>query len=95
MSAGGLLLEVQAQTMPLTISDEMLDAAGLTPDVARVEIACRLFAAGTLALWAGAQWAGLTRTDFEAALTARGIPLYCPTWEQIDSEVQRLQNLGL
>lgn len=41
--------------MPLTISDELLDAAGLSAETARVEIACRMFETGTLALWPAAQ----------------------------------------
>jgi predicted HTH domain antitoxin len=81
--------------MPLTISDDLLNAAGLTPDAARVEIACRLFAAGTLDLWPAAQWAGLTRAELEEALKARKIPLYRPHWNQIETEVRGLEQLGI
>jgi predicted HTH domain antitoxin len=81
--------------MPLTISDELLDAAGLPPESARVEIACRMFESGNLALWPAAQCAGLSRVDFEHELIRRNIPLYRPTWEQIEGEIRGMEQLGL
>ncbi len=83
------------QIMPLTISDDLLDAAGLSPEAARVEIACRMFESGNLALWPAAQWAGLSRVDFENELSRRNIPLYRPTWEQIEGEVRGMEQLGI
>lgn len=81
--------------MPLTISDELLDAAGLSAETARVEIACRMFEAGKLALWPAAQWAGLSRVEFENELRRRKIPLYRPTWEQIEGEIRGMEQLGI
>jgi predicted HTH domain antitoxin len=81
--------------MPLTISDDLLNAAGLSPEAARVEIACRLFEAGTLALWPAAQWAGLSRVQFEDEVLLRGIPLYTVTREQLDAETAGLRQLGI
>lgn len=81
--------------MPLTISDELLDAAGLSPEQARVEIACRMFETGKLPLWPAAKWAGLSRVAFEDELRRRGIPLYRPTWEQIEGEVRGMEQLGI
>jgi predicted HTH domain antitoxin len=81
--------------MPLTISDDLLAAAGLSPDAARVEIACRMFESGNLALWPAAKWAGLSRVEFEDELRRRNIPLYRPTWEQIEGEVRGLEQLGI
>jgi predicted HTH domain antitoxin len=81
--------------MPLTIDDDLLTAAGLSADQARVEIACHLFEGGRLALWPAAKWAGLSRLDFEAELRRRGIPLYRPTWKQIESELRGMEGLGI
>lgn len=81
--------------MPLTISDDLLNAAGLSPQTARVEIACRLFGAGKLELWPAAQWAGLSRVEFEEEVLLRGIPLYRVTQEQLDAETEVLRQLGI
>jgi predicted HTH domain antitoxin len=62
--------------MPVTISNDLLREAGLSEREARIEFACRLFARGKLALWSAAQWAGLDRTQFEAELLVRKIPIY-------------------
>ncbi|MFV2067918.1 MAG: UPF0175 family protein, partial [Pirellulales bacterium] len=49
--------------MPLTISDSLLEQAGLTVQEARLEIACRLFQTHRLSLWQAAQWTGLARGE--------------------------------
>jgi predicted HTH domain antitoxin len=79
--------------MPLTISDDLLEAAGLSPGEARIEIACRMFDAGKLALWPAARWAGLSRVEFEAELHRRGIPIYRPTIEDITSDLAAFERL--
>lgn len=61
--------------MPLTISDERLQEAGLSEPEARLEIACRMYECGRLSLPAATRWAGVTRTEVEAALMERNIPL--------------------
>jgi predicted HTH domain antitoxin len=81
--------------MPLMIDDDLLNAAGLSAEEARVEIACRLFEAGKLALWPAALWARLDRVEFENELRRRKIPLYRPNWEQIESEIRGMQRLGI
>src|SRR5947207_15438964 len=72
--AGVVLIPVQL-TMPLTITDEMLTSAGLSEQEAKLEIACRLYDAGRLSMPEAARWAGISRTELEAALLARGLPL--------------------
>jgi predicted HTH domain antitoxin len=67
--------------MPLHITDEELQAAGLTPETARVELACRLFQAGRLTKVQARMLAGLGRLDFEDELIARKIPVYEVTEE--------------
>lgn len=75
--------------MPLTITDEELQAAGVTAEEARLELACRLFQAGKLDLWPAAQLAGLTRVQMEEALIKRRIPIYVMT-EEIWQEDRRV-----
>jgi predicted HTH domain antitoxin len=61
--------------MPLTISDERLQEAGLNEQEARLEIACRMYECRRLSLPAASRWAGVTRTELESALMDRNIPL--------------------
>jgi predicted HTH domain antitoxin len=77
--------------MPLHITDEELQAAGLTAETARVELACRLFQAGKLDLWPAARLAGLSRTDMEEELLARLIPIYVVTEDDLRQDVATLE----
>jgi predicted HTH domain antitoxin len=81
--------------MALTLSDDLLQQAGMTADEARVEIACRLFEAGKLALWPAAQFAQLTRVEFEEELHRRQIPIYRPTVEDLKADLATLDRLGV
>ncbi|MDZ4688613.1 MAG: UPF0175 family protein [Planctomycetaceae bacterium] len=67
--------------MPLLITDEELQAAGLTADAARIELACRLFQAEKLTKVQARRLSGLERLDFEDELIARKIPVYYVTEE--------------
>jgi predicted HTH domain antitoxin len=80
--------------MPLTISDEMLAAAGLSEDEARLEIACRLYDAGKLTMPEATRWAGVDRTAFEAALLARNLPLIRVDEAYWRQELETMQRLG-
>jgi predicted HTH domain antitoxin len=80
--------------MPLTIPDEWLSDAGITPDDARMEFACRLYDGGRLSFGQAICWSGVTRTDFEAAMLARGLPLYRPTVEDLERDLDTLARLG-
>jgi predicted HTH domain antitoxin len=57
------------------ISDQLLADAGLSEREARLEIACRLYDAGRLTMPKATRWAGVSRTEFEAALLERDLPL--------------------
>jgi predicted HTH domain antitoxin len=81
--------------MPLVISDEVLQEAGLDEREALVEFACRLFDAGKLALWPAARLAGLERIDMEHELMKRGIPIYRPTLDEVAEDLARLDRLGI
>ena len=80
--------------MPVVISDEVLEKAGLTEQEARMELACRLFDIGKLALWPAAQLAGMSRVEFEGTLMSREIPIYRPTLEDLEHDVATLKRLG-
>lgn len=80
--------------MPLMISDEILEEAGLTEQQARIEFACRLFDAGKLHLWPAARLAGLSRAEFEAELRARNLPVYRITEEHYQRDLDALRKLG-
>jgi predicted HTH domain antitoxin len=80
--------------MPLMISDDMLQAAGLSEEQACLEIACRLYDAGKLTMPEATRWANVSRTDFETALIERNLPLIRlgeTYWRQ---ELQNMQRLG-
>jgi predicted HTH domain antitoxin len=79
--------------MPVIISDETLEQAGLTEREALVEIACRLFDLEKLHLWPAAKLAGLSRTEFEGELRSRKIPIYRPTLQDLADEMAALARL--
>jgi predicted HTH domain antitoxin len=79
--------------MPLTIPDEWLDEAQISPDDARVELACRLYDGGRLSFGQAIRWASLTRTDFEAAMLDRGLALYRPTLDDLEHDLETLDRL--
>ncbi len=79
--------------MPVIIPDETLRQAGLTEREAVVEIACRLFDAGKLALWPAAKLAGLSRVEFEGELMERKIPVYRPTLQDLADDLAALDRL--
>jgi predicted HTH domain antitoxin len=73
--------------MPLMISDETLQEAGLSAQNALIEFACRLFDAGRLSLPKATRLAGLSRDQFLAALADRHIPAYRPTVDDVLHDV--------
>jgi predicted HTH domain antitoxin len=80
--------------MPLTISDPDLEAAGMTADEARIEIACRLYDCQRLSFGEAIRWSGLHRTGFESALLDRGLPVYRLTEEDLAQELASLNEIG-
>ena len=74
--------------MPLTISDDLLQQAGMSESDALIEIACRLFHAERLSLHQAARWAGLDRIGMEDALASRGLPIYRFTENDLAMEVR-------
>ncbi len=80
--------------MPLTITDEMLSAAGLSEEEAKLEIACRLYHAKKLSMPEAIRWAGVTRTVFETALLERNLPLVQLDESYLNQELENMQKLG-
>ena len=80
--------------MPLMFADKLLSDAGLAEDSVRVEIACRLFDAGTLTLGQAVRWSELTRGQFEDALHERKIPIYRLDVEDLQQDLESLRQLG-
>jgi predicted HTH domain antitoxin len=81
------------QLMPITISDEVLQQAGMGEREARIEIACRLFDAGKLSLPLAARLATLTRGEMEDELLDRNIPIYRLTTEDYEQDLATLEKL--
>jgi predicted HTH domain antitoxin len=79
--------------MTLTLSDDLLRELKMDERSARIEIACRLFDAGKLALWPAARLAGLDRAQMEDQLAQRRIPLYRITPEYWAQERRSLSQL--
>lgn len=81
--------------MTLSIPDDVVRNSGLTEQEIRIELACRLFDMERLDLWPAAQLAGLTRTEMEAELHKRTIPIYRPTIEEVKQDLENLKKMGL
>ena len=80
--------------MTLTIPDELFKTTGLTEQEIRIELACRLFDMERLDLWPAAQLAGLTRVQMESELHKRSIPIYRPTIEEVERDLENLKRMG-
>ena len=77
----------------ITIPDGLLEQAGLTERELLVELACRLYDAGKVSMFAAGKLAGLTRAELENALVARGLPLYRITEETLAEDLRTLERL--
>mgnify|MGYP001767929124 FL=1 len=80
--------------MPLVIPDETLRAAGMKEGEAKVEIACRWFDEGRLAIGHAARLAGMSKAEFERELERRNIPRYRYTEEMLDHDFEAIKKLG-
>lgn len=61
--------------MSLTISDEILEAADLTEQDLRIELAVTLYSRGKLSLGKAAEFAEVPIAEFLRRMSDRGIPL--------------------
>jgi len=74
--------------MPLLMTDEQLAQAVLTEADAKLELACRLFAAGKMSFPKATKLAGVSRTELETALVERDLPVVRLTLEDLESEFE-------
>jgi predicted HTH domain antitoxin len=79
----------------IIIPDEVLKEAGLNPQEALVEFACRLFDAGRLSLHSAGKLAGLDRVHMEEELSQRKIPIYRPTIEDLNKELEAMKRMRI
>src|SRR5437867_1972440 len=79
---------VTIRFMPLIIDDEVLKAAGLSEQEARLEFATRLFATGKLSKVAAARLCGLDRVGFDLELGKRGIDPFGYTADDLKKDLQ-------
>jgi len=63
----------------------------LNPHEALVEFACRLFDAGKLTLPSAVRLAAMSRVAFEQELLSRRIPIYRPTLEDLEVDLEALK----
>lgn len=79
--------------MPLTLSDEILQAANLTAAELQTELAVALFQRERLTLGQAAIVAGLPQIDFQRLLASRKIPLHYDV-EAMEQDLLRVRNLA-
>ena len=79
--------------MPLIIPDETLRALRMTEEVARVEIACRLFDAGQIAFGHAAKFARLDEAAFGEEIERRGIPRYRYTAAMLEEDLETIRRM--
>jgi predicted HTH domain antitoxin len=76
--------------MSITIPDEILDSARLTPAEALQELAIALFQKEKLTLGQASRLAGMDRLRFQHLLASRGIPLHYDVTE-LEADLQVLR----
>jgi predicted HTH domain antitoxin len=82
------------QMMTLNISDQVLQASGLTEEELTLEIAVALYQREILSLGKAADFAGLHRMAFQAALYERKVPINYDI-EDLEDDLETLEKLGL
>jgi len=80
--------------MTLNISDQVLQASGLTEEELTLEIAVALYQREILSLGKAADFAGLHRMAFQAALYERKVPINYDI-EDLEDDLETLEKLGL
>ena len=78
--------------MTLNISDQILQASGLTEEELTLEIAVSLYQREILSLGKAAVFAGLHRMAFQAALSERKVPLNYSV-EDLEADLNTLDRI--
>lgn len=79
--------------MAVVIPEEALQAAGLTAEEARRELALLLFAQERLTMGQASDLAGLDRLSFQQLLGSRGIPIHYDV-EELHEDLATARRLG-
>ena len=79
--------------MSLTIPDDLLAAAHTSEGEALQELAIALFQRDRLTSGKAAQLARMTKPAFQELLRKRNIPLYRPTIEHFEQDLETLRKL--
>lgn len=80
--------------MTLNISDQILQASGLTEEELILEIAVALYQREILSLGKAAAFANMHRMTFQAALAERKVPINYSV-EDLEDDLATLDKLGL
>jgi predicted HTH domain antitoxin len=80
--------------MSVVIPDDILQAAKMTEDELRLEVAILLYKQDKISSGKARAWAGLTVIDFQRQLARRG---FCINYdvEDFQADVKTLQSMGL
>lgn len=78
--------------MSLVISQDVLDAAHLSADELRLEVAVMLYAAERLTLAQAARLAGMTRMQFQHVLGSRQVAVHYDA-EDLREDLETLRSL--
>ena len=79
--------------MSVTIPDEVLQAARMSEEELRLELAVLLFQQDRLTLGQASSLAGLNRLRFQHLLASRGIPIHYDV-EEFEQDLSTLRSLG-
>lgn len=88
------LNETDCYSAYMTLKLDLPDDAAvrdLSPEEARLDLVCSLYARGKVGKVRGARLAGVDFFTFQGALAERGIPLY--TAEMLDEDMRTLRTL--
>jgi len=80
--------------MSVIISEDILQASGLTPSEFRQEIALYMFQTSRLTLGYASQLADMHPNSFRQLLKQRHIPLYSYDVEDFELDLKNLRELG-
>lgn len=79
--------------MSLTIPDDLLAAAQISEEEALVELAITLFQQERLTTGQAARMARMNKFIFQELLKKRNIPIYRPTVEDFEQDLETLRKL--
>ncbi|MCS6918461.1 MAG: UPF0175 family protein [Fimbriimonadales bacterium] len=80
--------------MSVIVSEEMLRETQMSEDEFRQELAIWLYREGRLTLAQAARWAGITRLQFQRALSDKGLSIHYETTD-LDEDLRGLEEAGL